>query len=1465
MSLQLTNYKFFITDNTTAFWVNVPQASQAFSLKITSVNHAVISSGGAMFLGKAGPVCIYAMFMQGGTATTSVVRFRMDGVNGSVQSDQTLTHGSVYKIAVTWDGVANAQYLWLNGTPTKIGSIAGNLYNSNNVLFYGTDQTNCQWVLELDDHNMWNNYVLTASDVQLLLKNGDPTTIGASATRRCRWTLAGTIGGAAAVGDAGLKNAYGGGAVQPTGDGSDVKQTAGTGTAIYTAVLVWSPSVSATPYIATSGKIVVFYPFSPDVGGTTTPTQIITVPTISVNGTSLGVLQKSWFSGYHPFLFFSTPGSYQIQPGDVVTVSAPDAWASTSAGSVRGFNNASVDNRSGRSSFGGDTARKTMSVATNLNQRPMLWDLCLYQPLLNWNFLICWPPGNRGKVTQQANGLPLQQTNGNNLIDHTTYPGQPGLWLVRWSVHNPAAPTSVSLGSSGTGFTTVNVRGNLRQRPANGIGYMDVFDVENIAGNTAGTNGSYVAATGVAVTISDPSGNPSTNYYDLWVCAPGDWDIVNGVPVLDISDRFALSRRFLDRMPPNVSLIRWLAAGPVDGNPTSLPYPEYLQNLTDENFGYLNSSIFNIGVSSFNPVDTIATPYVYSPFLGRAGVRGQTFTATLAANITTTPAVGTLETWVFTDGATAPLMTGLEIQIDSEICRIVRPGSDANHWVMYRGSNLTTPATHTAGPVTVFGRIAITAVINADGTLSNNLVLGTTTNTPHLITTGNGFGSSVVGFPIVTFTTGEVWNQFLSVANFVTGPKTLFSIYHSTSPSGGKPNQVYNTTPANTYAQYQWPASASIPHEAQALLTSRFSNANYWCNLWYDASDDLVYQIANRVLANLATGRKVYVEVANEPWNSAFSSYFYGAQMGGLILPDHQTLYYAHTAFRHFDIFRSVFGNAGRGSDVVGVLNCQLGGADASAYLTWAQARGEQVDAVAVAPYIDTESTSLNGSYINTIDDEQLVDMWLHDLWYNPRTYTSYVQTVKNAISAYNQATGHNCFLTAYECGVEYPVPYNGSSQYPYERTHDFVTNPNFYLGELDFYLWMQTQGFTSPMLSSFSEGWGANSGGWQTYHAPFQDHGRGDGSDGKLNNLLCRARPTAPNYKGSNVNQEANTVSVRGQAWLDWMASLAASGTIATAYTLTAPVPASGQVGHISGNFTITPNGVYTGHIMITPSGGGLSTPIVLTFTNSNSPQTFTITPTSFGTVVLTATNDGGLTNPSTVNYSVPNPTTYYTLVGPISGNVGVISGNFTVTPNAAYTGHITITPSGGGLSTPIVLTFTNSSSPQTFTITPTASGTVRLVATNDSGLTNPSDLNYNVMGSAISYTFTGPTSGQVGLPSGTFVVTPNAFFLGHITITLSGGGFSTPIVLTFTNSSSPQAFTIVSTYAGTVTLTPMNDQGLIDPPSLSYSAIGSMSSRYYAMTAIKKALATQETQRTNLAVLWYRKEYEVSDFVTK
>lgn len=145
---------------------------------------------------------------------------------------------------------------------------------------------------------------------------------------------------------------------------------------------------------------------------------------------------------------------------------------------------------------------------------------------------------------------------------------------------------------------------------------------------------------------------------------------------------------------------------------------------------------------------------------------------------------------------------------------------------------------------------------------------------------------------------------------------------------------------------------------------------------------------------------------------------------------------------------------------------------------------------------------------------------------------------------------------------------------------------------------------------------------------------------------------------------------------------STAATDTVtvspaATTYTFTGP--SSGNVDSASTNFTVSPDGLFTGNITITPTGPGSAglSPIVLNFSNSATPETFTINPSVSGSITLTPTNDGGLTDPSDLTYTanaiVPgaptsvaatagNATATVTFVAPVSNGGTAITG-YTVT----------------------------------------------------------------------------------------------------------------------------------------------------------------------------------------------------------
>ncbi|MEI7765218.1 MAG: fibronectin type III domain-containing protein [bacterium] len=372
----------------------------------------------------------------------------------------------------------------------------------------------------------------------------------------------------------------------------------------------------------------------------------------------------------------------------------------------------------------------------------------------------------------------------------------------------------------------------------------------------------------------------------------------------------------------------------------------------------------------------------------------------------------------------------------------------------------------------------------------------------------------------------------------------------------------------------------------------------------------------------------------------------------------------------------------------------------------------------------------------------------------------------------------------------------------------------------------------------------------------------------------------------------------------------------IATAYTFAGP--SSGDVNNASTDFTITPNNPYTGIITITPSGSGSSglSPIIKTFLNSSTTQTFIITPLVSGSITLTPTNSTGITNPSNINFIanavVPGAVTSvvatsgdtiasvsfiapvnnggseitgYTVTSIPSGGIDTDAGTiktthvitnlvngthytFTVrTTNVAGLGAVsnesneiipsdTTPPVVTGFSIPVTsgsltvditslsatdkygiagykLTETSSSPlpgsvgwtdtvPANYTFASSGLKTLYAWVKDSSGNVSLS-LSTQVTISIISsnYSFSGPTSGYVNNTSTYFTVTPIGSYTGTITITPTGSGSTglSPIVLTFLNSSNPETFTITPTVIGSIILTPTNGGGLINSSVINYT----------------------------------------------
>lgn len=170
-----------------------------------------------------------------------------------------------------------------------------------------------------------------------------------------------------------------------------------------------------------------------------------------------------------------------------------------------------------------------------------------------------------------------------------------------------------------------------------------------------------------------------------------------------------------------------------------------------------------------------------------------------------------------------------------------------------------------------------------------------------------------------------------------------------------------------------------------------------------------------------------------------------------------------------------------------------------------------------------------------------------------------------------------------------------------------------------------------------------------------------------------------------------------------------------------------------------------------------------------------------------------GNNTSTSTIACVAPA----YTFSGPSSVNVGSATTNYTITPNRAFTGTVTVTPTGAGAYglSPVTLTYNNSTTAQggnTFTLAPQVAGAITLTPTTVGATTSPTLEDP----SAISLTSnaTVPTAPQnVSAVAGN--TTGTVTFQGPV----SNGG---SVITSYTITSSPGAIsTTTTTTSGVVT----------------------------------------------------------------
>ena len=912
-----------------------------------------------------------------------------------------------------------------------------------------------------------------------------------------------------------------------------------------------SPFGAAGAYVSTSGQKVVFFFATGLSGGTSniTPTSINFAPSLSVNGTFVGVGTNAWASGQHSCVSVDFPSGVSVSSTDVVTVSAPDSWVGLGVGNacsgVVGF---SVANYTGKSCFGVDGLTKTFKPGFNFSALgttagteyniPKNWRYRLEPSEAGSNNTVDGYPTTMFHPTETLSFLNLGTGNG---LDSTEFPGVPGMWAIGFDdnyVASSGTPTTLSIVSLDTAKCTSTQVTSVDNVGSGGLNQFYMFNVQR-------TSGSPSANTPLGLQIVNSAQTPLIS--NLWIVGPGDFTYTTGVPLtFDRSDTYALSGQFMERLANGVGSMRFADSWITFGSESNESEPWELRNLTDFSWNNGLRVHYNVGYSSLRPVDLAVSPYAYSEFIGSA------------YNLTLNTGVNSSATSFSINATDSPPIPGLMLTMGTgEKCKVISVSGTSNPYtcVVERGSSNTTAATQSSGTITCTGRLALTS-LSQIGYANNGQLLEVVCSGNHNYKTGMGIGF-YGSYPDMAFTGGSTNNLTGSGWPVIVTGLTTFVVDMRSAPGGGPLtlSTSYTLDPGTNYFPWGQP-DAGFPIDFCAKLVSDFSGCAIHVNIPPMASDSFCYEVARRVRDNLMAGRRVYLELADEWWNGAQSELYIGTLMSRLIYggsADANTWYVVRTG-QIRTIFRNVFGS--RANEINALLNIAFTSPSYGGELfDLAVANNVTIDALAVAPYIDPNNsisqniTAWNGS--TTL--QQMIDLWIHDLYCCPGNFFNLTGKSTDAngvshygtIAAYNAAIAGNsnfsplpggCILHGYEGGFQTGAPSSANNHLGISR--DMTYDPNWVVIEQDFYAILQRTGFTNFNIYSFSM-YDVGETKWSVYSWPYQQ----PGAPSSNRNWFVTSGFTV-DYPGTGsatgaTNQDLNMQSVRGLAFLNWMSGM--------------------------------------------------------------------------------------------------------------------------------------------------------------------------------------------------------------------------------------------------------------------------------------------------------------------------------------
>ena len=892
-------------------------------------------------------------------------------------------------------------------------------------------------------------------------------------------------------------------------------------------------TIVSNSYVTSSGEsVAVFFTKS---GSSVYPNYMVTPPTIYKNGTSVGSLASMvpWINPSAYSMIMPLPSGVTIASTDIVTITTSDGWMLLSSNGVgQSQTGLAVTNYVGRSAFGTDTLTKTLLIGTNISTPGA--NAGDYSQVFKNMATRLQMSGSSQLPTTLGTAYDFRFMNmsggqGSQVPSFFASPGVVGYFALGYDdeyvAHGGSATPQLSITSASAGQVTVTQITSCDNTGSGGLDQYYLFQV------TANPTGAGMPNFNVPLYLHYPSGSGATWITNLWILGPGEFTFTPGHPLsFDRSNPWALSNTFLNQAPSGIGSFRTLEAltGAGTDGITNLCEPWQGRLATDVSWNGVNWST-SLTFTVIRPFTTAVSPYIYADQFGSCW--------TALSSPVSTAINSTQTTITMTSAATEcnenPIFYGIMIAIGGqggsgtlEYMRCM--GSSGTTVTVSRGSAfngvLTSAVSHSNGEViTLMNRYAWTTIPNLPNWFGGNghQTFEVVCSAPHNLksgTTVSGFASS---YPLVD-TNG---NALVSTYGFqgivaVTGPTTFVasgwnSSYNSHSAATVTSSYIIPSPTVNYTSSLPGPV---IPFEGVCQVVNSFVGCDIHIDIPMLASDSYVYWRASQILANLVPNRKVYVELANEPWGNTNHTQELQQYLSPLCgYTGDGYAWYIVRIGQIVNMIKTVFETAGRQAEV---HSYACAGPTGNTYLNDAITYGVQIDALGIAPYTSSNSEAPTTVFCNNATPSQMADVFIHQIYYLGIGFPGNTAPILSQIASYNASTGYNCIFYSYEGGYAYGCSTGSSGPagtnlwYNWQATADIRYMPVWRIYEKDYFAWVQTNGWKVFHVYSFSLYYFYQNC-WNIYTWPYQDRGLGDGSDGKADNRKLLQIPgyTGPTY----------------------------------------------------------------------------------------------------------------------------------------------------------------------------------------------------------------------------------------------------------------------------------------------------------------------------------------------------------------